>query len=199
MYQWHGFEWGKNVFQKQWWRIYIHPLKHMVFCRKNCPQGVTLPLVILNYFWLNLNVSRSLLISLCMLSQSHHPFRFCVSRLCCANLLMRLDQMVLRTRRSLRYMDLVGFCFGLVDLIPQIKSWFVFGVHSMYSKSIPPFLFSGVHAPSEQSNVCHKPRGCVTVRTTCVWEGTLMFTSEVHFWSELKGSCSFCASPNAST
>lgn len=171
----------------------------MVFCRKDCPPGVTLPLVILNYFWLNLNLSRSLLISLCILSQSKHPFRFCVSRLCYANILMRLDQLVLRTTPSLHYMDLVGFCFGLADLIPQTKSWLVFGVHCMYPKSIPQFMFSEVHAPSEQSNVCHKPRGCVIVRTTCVWEGTLRFTSEVHFWSELKALCSFCASPNAST
>lgn len=29
-------------------------------------------------------------------------------------------------------------------------------------KNIPQFMFSQVHAASEHSNECHKPRGCVT-------------------------------------
>lgn len=117
-----GFEWGKSVFHKQWWRMYIHPLKCMVFCRKNGPPEVTLPLVNLKCFWLNLNLSRDLLISLGILSQNNHPFRFCVSRQCYANILMRLDQLVLRTRSSLHYMDMIWFGFGLADLIPWTKS-----------------------------------------------------------------------------
>lgn len=50
-----------------------------VFCRKKCPPVVILPLVNLKYeFWLNLNLSKDLLISLGILSQNNHPFRLCL-------------------------------------------------------------------------------------------------------------------------
>lgn len=175
---------GKNIFYKQWWRIYIHPLKHVIFCRKKGPPGVTLPLVNLKYFWLNLNLSRDLLINLGILSQNNYqkepPFQvLCEQVVLCKH----SDQTGPPGVEDQTFSTLHGTGWVLLWTgwsHPTDWRWFVFGVHCMYPKTIPQFLFNQVHAPWDWFHVCHKPRGCVTVRTTCVGRDT-----QVHFRSAL--------------